>query len=364
MQNRFSLWALLSATTTAFIVSCGTLPSGYDSSYPGNAARVDGGLSWPQDYRQWRKFVPTVDREDRGEVREIYMNDRGTEGTETHGFPNGTTFVMEIFDARRGSLVLMPNEKITSTRAGQWRVEVYVEPQSSLLPSDTPGSCRWLSVACGWSFEVADRAVDTGIHIPKGASVRVVSSGNIRFVRTSSFSSPDGTDEPAPSNFPASALRRSSLICKVGNSPWVQCGTDKSFTPDGGDQLMRTPAGQLVKGRLQGVYVMQKGPDWGRDSRYETGDWVFDHYRPVTGQHCVEETVGVSQGSLRCLTGFHISQQHEKVAHQDWSRDCRRCHTPTMEEVSAHDRQFIYGYSKLFKAAPNSDVKLYSEVAR
>jgi hypothetical protein len=358
-----TFFSTLLAGVAAVLIFCTIVPSGYAVDF--NSPKTDGELPFPTDYRSWEKFLPTVERADKEEVREIYVNDGGKQGTEVDGFPHGTTFLMEIFMAKRGSLTLTPNAKDLGGNAGRWEVEVYVGPQSSLLPTDTPGRCRWLSEGCGWSYIVKDRAVDTGIHVPKGGTVRVVSSGAIRFDPRSAPSDPDGAEGDTPATYPAPALRKHSLICKVGDSEWVQCGTAATFTPEGSDTLLRTSAGRLVKGKLQGLYLMQKGQGWGRETAYETGDWVFDHYRPLTGQLCAEEDSALPNGSLRCFTGLHISRQHEKVRHENWSRDCRRCHIPAFEESSSHDRDFIYGYERHFKMYNASGKKdLYSSVTK
>jgi hypothetical protein len=212
---------------------------------------------------------------------------------------------------------------------------------------------------------VKDRAVDTGIHVPKGASVHIVSTGSIQFDRTSAPRDANGANDVTPAAYPAPGLRKDSLICKVGNSAWVQCGNSETITPEGSNTLLRTPTGQLVKGKLQGLYLMQKGPNWGRDSGYETGDWVFDHYRPLIGQLCAEEAGISSNGSLRCVMGVDIGRQHEKVAHGNWSRDCRRCHIPVMQETGSHDRDFVYGYHQHFKMLSNASQKqVYSAVTK
>jgi hypothetical protein len=360
-----SFFSTLVVIAAALLIACAIIPSGHEASGPRSQLKKDGELPLPVDYRKWNKFLPTVERADKEEIREIYINGPGMKGTAPDGFPNGTTFVMEIFSAKRGSLILMPNEKVLSDYPGGWHVEIYVKPKSSLLPTDATARCRPLSEGCGWSFVVKDRAVDTGIHVPKGVTVQVLARGAVLFDRRFSPVGPDGTKDATPATFPAPALRKHSLICKVGDSEWLQCGTSMSFTPEGHNTLLRTPAGQLVKGKLQGLYLMQKGPNWGRESDYETGDWVFDHYRPLVGQFCTEE-LGISlNGSLRCVTGLDISLQHEKVGHENWSRDCRRCHVPVMQEAGSHDRDFVYGYKEHFEIYSSSEKKrLYTSITK
>jgi hypothetical protein len=353
-MKRKMLYQTFLVAVSLLIIACGLLPSGYESYDPRTPLIKDGELMLSSDYRSWNTFVPTVDRPDKEEVREIYVNDWGMKGAAANGFPNGTKFLMEIFSARRGSLVLMPNDKTLNGNTGGWRVEVYVDPQSLLLPGDIPAPCQQLSIGCGWSFTVVDRAVDTGIHVPKGASVRLVSAGTIRFSKGATPVNADGNGNSTPRKYPAPELRIHSLLCKVGVSGWMQCGTASAFTPTGRETLLRTPDGRLVKGKVQGLYLMQKGPNWGSATNYETGDWLFDHYRP-TGQLCHEEFNGSGNGF--CIKNPDIKWQYEKVPHQDWNKDCRRCHTPVMQDTNRHDRDFVYGYDQHFSVDKKSPVR-------
>jgi Cytochrome P460 len=68
---------------------------GWFARGPGDAA-----VKPPADYRSWARFVPTVDRHDIAQVREIYVNDVGAAAKAGQPFPNGTLFVMEIYTAR------------------------------------------------------------------------------------------------------------------------------------------------------------------------------------------------------------------------------------------------------------------------
>jgi hypothetical protein len=60
----------------------------------------DGELRPPPDYRTWPRFLPTIDRHDLAQVREIYVNPAGFGARRGLPFPNGTMFVMEIYGAR------------------------------------------------------------------------------------------------------------------------------------------------------------------------------------------------------------------------------------------------------------------------
>jgi len=60
----------------------------------------DGELTVPASYKDWAKFLSAVQRPDAKQVREIYMNDAGANGTPGGGFPNGTLLVMENYAAQ------------------------------------------------------------------------------------------------------------------------------------------------------------------------------------------------------------------------------------------------------------------------
>jgi len=75
----------------------------------------DGELAPPPDYRSWPRFLSTIDRHDAAQVREIYVNEVGAAARAGQAFPNGTVFVMEIYQARPHADGAPP-----STRAGAW----------------------------------------------------------------------------------------------------------------------------------------------------------------------------------------------------------------------------------------------------
>ena len=59
----------------------------------------DGELALPANYTSWPRFLPTIDREDVKQVREIYMNPTATQVKKGEAFPQGSRFVMEIYAA-------------------------------------------------------------------------------------------------------------------------------------------------------------------------------------------------------------------------------------------------------------------------
>lgn len=65
------------------------------------SAPMDGQIPVPSTYRSWVKFVPTVDKDPAGQVREIYINPVGLNTTRGMPFPAGTVSVMEIHAAKK-----------------------------------------------------------------------------------------------------------------------------------------------------------------------------------------------------------------------------------------------------------------------
>ena len=59
----------------------------------------DGELPIPANYKSWPRFLPTIDRVDVKQIRDIYINPEGAKATAGGAFPQGTRFVMEIYAA-------------------------------------------------------------------------------------------------------------------------------------------------------------------------------------------------------------------------------------------------------------------------
>jgi hemoglobin len=61
----------------------------------------DGELALPGDYKSWPVFVKEVQKPDA--VRDLYVNPVGARTTQGQMFPNGTQFVMEIYNAKKAA---------------------------------------------------------------------------------------------------------------------------------------------------------------------------------------------------------------------------------------------------------------------
>ncbi len=129
--------------------------------------RYDGEVPPPADYRSWPRFLSTIDRDDVAQVREIYVNPVGATTRPGQAFPNGTVFVMEIYQALRladgapafdpsGRLVKGPLQKLfvmakgagwgdgvepANLRNGDWVYSAFLPDQRTPAPDDL-ATCR------------------------------------------------------------------------------------------------------------------------------------------------------------------------------------------------------------------------------
>jgi hypothetical protein len=85
------------ASTAALVLALGCATGPLGVFWGGSR---DGEVRPPPDYRSWPRFLPTVDRHDVAQVREIYVNPAGARARRGLAFPDGTIFVMEIYGAR------------------------------------------------------------------------------------------------------------------------------------------------------------------------------------------------------------------------------------------------------------------------
>lgn len=92
-----SLRPLASAAVLAALA--GALLAGCASTVAPPPALKDGELALPTNYKAWPRFLPTIDREDVKQIRDIYMNPVSTGAKPNEAFPQGSRFVMEIYAA-------------------------------------------------------------------------------------------------------------------------------------------------------------------------------------------------------------------------------------------------------------------------
>lgn len=72
----------------AGLLGCGSKP-------PAN----DGEVALPSDYTDWPVFVAGIEKSS-GHIRDIYVNNKGAKATKGDAFPDGTQFVMAIYNAK------------------------------------------------------------------------------------------------------------------------------------------------------------------------------------------------------------------------------------------------------------------------
>ncbi|MCB1866658.1 MAG: cytochrome P460 family protein [Chromatiales bacterium] len=96
-RGRLATGAVAAAALLLAGAGCNTLTS----KSSGESAKADGEITVPTGYAGWPKFVPTVDKDKAGQVREIYINDTGLKAKRGEAFPSGTVSVMEIYTARK-----------------------------------------------------------------------------------------------------------------------------------------------------------------------------------------------------------------------------------------------------------------------
>lgn len=83
--------ALAAAAAAAVLAGCASAPPAPPTK--------DGELALPAGYKSWPRFLPTIDRADVKQVRDIYMNPVSTKVQKGEAFPQGSRFVMEIYAA-------------------------------------------------------------------------------------------------------------------------------------------------------------------------------------------------------------------------------------------------------------------------
>jgi Cytochrome P460 len=141
----------------------------------------DGDLTVPGDYKNWPRFLSTIDRPDNKQVREMYINSIGAKTTKGGKFPNGTVSVMEIYKAQEnpdgtvaksaeGKMVKGPLLKVfvmgkgegagdnapTGLKNGDWVYSAYLADGKTVAP-DPIASCRGCHLPLGESKDFVHR---------------------------------------------------------------------------------------------------------------------------------------------------------------------------------------------------------------
>jgi hemoglobin len=104
---------LLAIALSLSTVACSALEPSASAVKP-----KDGELAFPAGYTAWPKVVTDVARPELKQVRSIYVNTAGAKTKAGQPFPNGTTFVMELYKAEDGNKGALAKVFIMSKDAG------------------------------------------------------------------------------------------------------------------------------------------------------------------------------------------------------------------------------------------------------
>ena len=137
-------WMLSAAAVAAAAVLAGC------ASKPAPVAvKKDGELEIPVGYKTWPRFLPTIDRADVKQVRDIYMNPVATKAVKGEAFPQGSRFVMEIYAAAAEADGSLKKDAAGRLIKGNL-MHVYVMGKEATWGGDVPEAVRngnWIYAA-------------------------------------------------------------------------------------------------------------------------------------------------------------------------------------------------------------------------
>jgi hemoglobin len=134
-------FVLAAAAAAAVLAGCASVPPAPPTK--------DGELALPAARPCSPRFLPTIDREDVKQVRDIYMNPVSTQVKQGDAFPQGSRFVMEIYAAAAnadGSLRKDANGRLVKGNL----MHVYVMGKEANWGGDVPEPLRngnWIYAA-------------------------------------------------------------------------------------------------------------------------------------------------------------------------------------------------------------------------
>jgi hemoglobin len=99
----------------------------------------DGDLALPEGYRFWPVFLKDVQKSDA--VRDLYINPVGARTSKGEMFPNGTMFVMEIYNAKKaadGSYEQGPDGKLVKDKLAK----IFVMGKDKYWGQDVPENLK------------------------------------------------------------------------------------------------------------------------------------------------------------------------------------------------------------------------------
>lgn len=172
--KRFHFPALGLAVIGATMISAGC--ASHRGAEPMAKISGDGDIAVPMTYRSWTRFVPTVDKVDAGQVREIYINPVGLTVRKGEAFPTGTVSVMEIYGARKdsaGKVIKNAEGRLIKGELSRIFVMAKGEGWGASLPAGTLGNGDWLYgawLADGETAATSDFAACRSCHLPMAAT--------------------------------------------------------------------------------------------------------------------------------------------------------------------------------------------------
>lgn len=125
--------ALAAAASLAVLAGCASTPPAPPTK--------DGELAMPTGYKAWPRFLPTIDREDVKQVRDIYMNPAATKVARGEAFPQGSRFVMEIYAAAANADGSLRKDAAGRLVKGNL-MHVYVMGKEANWGADVPETAR------------------------------------------------------------------------------------------------------------------------------------------------------------------------------------------------------------------------------
>jgi hemoglobin len=155
----------------ALLLAC-TLTACAKTSYTSQqqALKQDGELTLPQNYKQWPLFKGHIEKAKGKQVRNIYINNIGKNTTKGEPFPNGTQFVMELFNAKQ-DVYGQPLKKDNKLQKGDL-AKIFIMEKGENWGSTAPKGLKngdWIYAAYNGDGSKADANYQAcrGCHLPK-----------------------------------------------------------------------------------------------------------------------------------------------------------------------------------------------------
>ena len=196
--------------TCAAIAAAAMLVAGCATAPPPVALK-DGELPLPTAYKAWPRFLPTIDRPDVRQVRDIYMNPVSQQVKPGEAFPQGSRLVMEIYAAATNADGSLRQEGGRLVKGNL--MHVYVMGKESNWGADVPEALRngnWIYAAYKPDGAANTPIVNTcrGCHTPLKKDDYVIHMDRYFSQRQSAFT-------------PEQVLATAGAHASLGNAQWA-----------------------------------------------------------------------------------------------------------------------------------------------